>query len=314
MAEPAFVGVGMNVTFCTGIPRTPLVFPIIPTYPPAKCLCSEGHLSKIVYLLSDSTGETVARLGTATLSLFDDEVVDKRLRIFIRSDADTKKVIDEIRAEPGLVILTMVDPMLRETLLAAAKEIGVVAVPALQPVLLAMENFLGKKATRRAGSQYRIDDLYYKRVDAIDYAISHDDGALSDRLSRADVILTGVSRTSKTPTCIYLAVRGIKAANLPLVPNVEPPPAFFEAIAKGVPVFGLTASPTRLAQIRSHRLEAIGHDQGADYAALELIRKEVADARLLFDRIGAHVIDVTRRSIEETAAEITALLRTDGLS
>lgn len=270
-------------------------------------------MSKIVYLLSDSTGETVARLGTATLSLFDDEQVDKRLRIFIRSDADTEKVIDEIRAEPGLVILTMVDPKLRETLLAAAEDIGVPAVAALQPVLLAMEAFLGKKATRRMGSQYRIDDLYYKRVDAIEYAIAHDDGALSDRLTRADVILTGVSRTSKTPTCIYLAVRGIKAANLPLVPNVEPPAAFFEAIANGVPVFGLTASPTRLAQIRSHRLEAIGHDKDADYAALEQIRKEVADARLLFDRIGAQVIDVTRRSIEETAAEITALLQTEGL-
>ncbi|MEM7545052.1 MAG: pyruvate, water dikinase regulatory protein [Pseudomonadota bacterium] len=265
-------------------------------------------MSQIVYLLSDSTGETVARLGTATLSLFDDVDVDRRLRIFIRSDADVKSVVDEIRAEPGLVILTMVDSALREVLLKAAADIGVVAVPALQPILVAMERFLDKTATRRIGSQYRIDDLYYKRIDAIDYAIAHDDGALSDRLARADVILTGVSRTSKTPTCIYLAVRGIKAANLPLVPNVDPPSALFDAVEKGVPVFGLTASPTRLAQIRSHRLEAIGHDQGADYAALEQIRQEVADARLLFDRIGAQVIDVTRRSIEETAAEITALL------
>jgi regulator of PEP synthase PpsR (kinase-PPPase family) len=295
-----------------------LVFPIIPTYPfslqpSGVCLTVTVSPAKIVYLLSDSTGETVGRVGAATLSLFDDTPVDKRLRIFIRSVAEADTVIEEIRNEPGLVILTMVDPDLRQKLIDAAKVIGVTAVPVLQPVIEAAETYLGTTAAPRMGSQYRVDDLYYRRVDAIDYAISHDDGALTDRLSRADVILTGVSRTSKTPTCIYLAVRGVKAANLPLVPGIDPPKVFFDAIAKGLPVIGLTASPTRLAQIRSHRLEAIGHDQGADYAALDIIRQEVADARLLFDRIGAHVIDVTRRSIEETAAEIMAILRDRGL-
>ncbi len=269
---------------------------------------------QIVYLLSDSTGETVARVGAAALSLFDNTSVEKRLRIFIRSEADANAVIEEIRATPGLVILTMVDPRLRQKLIDASTRLGVEVVPVLQPVIAAAERFLETPAAPRIGSQYRVDDLYYRRVDAIDYAISHDDGALTDRLARADVILTGVSRTSKTPTCIYLAVRGVKAANLPLVPGIAPPQAFFDAAAAGMLIVGLTASPTRLAQIRSHRLEAIGHDQGADYAALDLIRREVADARLLFDRIGAHVIDVTRRSIEETAAEIMAILRDRGLT
>lgn len=269
---------------------------------------------KIVYLISDSTGETVARVGAAALSLFDDVPIEKRQRIFIRSDANADEVIAEIKAEPGLAILTMVDPRIRQKMIDACTEIGVGVVPVLQPVIAAAEKYLAAKAAPRIGSQYRVDDMYYRRVDAIDYAISLDDGALTDRLSRADVILTGVSRTSKTPTCIYLAVRGVKAANLPLVPGMDPPKAFFDAVESGLPVIGLTVSPNRLAQIRTHRLEAIGHDQGADYAALDLIRQEVADARLLFDRIGAHVIDVTRRSIEETAAEILAILREKGIA
>ena len=139
--------------------------------------------------------------------------------------------------------------------------------------------------------------------------ISYDDGVSIDRFLNADVILTGVSRTSKTPICIYLACRGVKAANLPLVPGVEPPESFFRAAEAGVPIVALTASPNRLAQIRGQRLEIIGHDKGAAYAELDRIRREVADARLLFDRISAPVIDVTRRSIEETAATIMAILR-----
>lgn len=264
-----------------------------------------------IYLLSDSTGETVARIGAAALSLFETKM-ETRLRIFIRSMTETEAVIAEFTREPGPIVLTMVDPGLRRRIMDAAEEIGAPAVASLQPVIAMLETYLSMPAKPRMGGQHVVDDLYYRRVDAIDYAIAHDDGALADRLFRADVILTGVSRTSKTPTCIYLAVRGLKAANLPLVPGTEPPKAFFEAIDRGVPVVALTASPSRLAQIRSHRLEAIGHDRGADYAALDLIRKEVADARLLFERIGAPVIDVTRRSIEETAAEIMAILRERG--
>lgn len=271
-------------------------------------------MPKIVHLISDSTGETVSRVGEAAISLFDSDAVEKRHHIFIRSQSEAEAAIREIEAAPGLVVLTMVDHVLRQQILDAVRELGLPSVPVLQPVIDAFESYLGSGAEARMGGQYKVDDLYYRRVDAIDYAISHDDGALSDRLSRADVILTGVSRTSKTPTCIYLAVRGVKAANFPLVPGTDPPPSFFEAIEKGVPVIALTASPSRLAQIRSHRLEVIGHDTGADYAALDIIRKEVADARLLFDRIGAPVIDVTRRSIEETAAEILGILRERGVT
>lgn len=269
-------------------------------------------MNRIVHLISDSTGETVARVGAATVSLFEQDSIEKRLHVFVRSPAEADAVIEEIRREPGLIVLTMVDHALRQRIIEAAREMGAPFVPVLQPVIAALEDYLGAGATPRMGGQYKTDDLYYRRVDAIDYAMALDDGALSDRLSRADVILTGVSRTSKTPTCIYLAVRGVKAANVPLVPGADPPPAFMEAVQRGVPVVALTASPSRLAQIRTHRLEMIGHDKGADYAALDQIRKEVADARLLFESLGAPVIDVTRRSIEETAAEILAILREKG--
>lgn len=269
-------------------------------------------MAHTIHLISDSTGETVANIAAATIALFKDQAVEKRLHVFVRSRNDAEAVIEEIKAKPGLVFITMVNRDMAQSITQAANDIGVEAISVLQPAVDALGRFLGAAAQNRPGGQYAVDALYFRRVDAIDYAINHDDGALGDRLSRADVILTGVSRTSKTPTCIYLACRGIKAANLPLVPGADPPQGFFDAVNAGVPVIALTASPTRLSQIRTQRLETIGHDKTADYAALDQIRAEVADARLLFERIGAPIIDVTRRSIEETAAAIMAILRERG--
>lgn len=266
-------------------------------------------MAEIVHLISDSTGETVSRIGAAAFTLFPERAIDRRLHVFIRSSREALETIDRVKAAPGLVILTMVDPEIRALIAESLRAADIPVVAALEPIVKAMEGYLGETAQPKMGGQYTVDDSYFRRVDAIDFAIGHDDGAVSDRLSRADLILAGVSRTSKTPTCIYLAVRGVKAANLPLVPNAEPPQAFFDAIDAGVPVVGLTANPNRLAQIRTHRLETIGHDREAEYAALDAIRREVSDARLLFERIGAPVIDVTRKSIEETAAAIMAIVR-----
>ena len=266
-------------------------------------------MPQIVHLISDSTGETIAKIGEAALALFPGEMATSQLHVFVRSRSDVEDVLQTISDNPGPVLVTMADRELSRAILARCAEIGVPALTAIDPVVKMLETHFQQPASDRTGGQYKVDDLYFRRVDAIDYAINHDDGASGDRLSRADVILTGVSRTSKTPTCIYLAVRGIKAANLPLIPGIDPPAGFFAAIEKGVPVVALTASPTRLAHIRSERLETIGHDKEADYAALDAIRAEVSEARLLFERINAPVIDVTRRSIEETAAAIMAILR-----
>ena len=269
-------------------------------------------MKTVLHLVSDSTGETVTKAASAVLALYADEDIDRRTHVFVRNEAEVNRVAKEIFAAPGPVLITMLNADLRDRITAAAAEAGVEAVPILRPAIEALERAFDRPPSLRPGAQYEVDDLYYRRVDAIDFAISTDDGATSDRFHKADVILTGVSRTSKTPTCIYLACRGVKAANMPLVPGAEPPESFHRAVETGVPVVALTASPNRLTQIRSHRLEAIGHDRGGDYAELDEIRKEVADARLFFERIGAPVIDVTRRSIEETAAAIMAILRERG--
>jgi len=267
-----------------------------------------------MHLISDSTGETLNAMYRAALARFAGAQPPTHFSIFVRSAADLEAALAKVRAEPGLVIFTLADPANRATLLRTCAEIGVPVVPALEPLVSAMAAQFGRRPADRPGMQHRINSEYFDRIAALDFAIAHDDGALGDRLQQAHVILTGVSRSSKTPTCIYLAYRGIKAANVPLVPKTDPPRAFFDALDRGVPVIGLTASPSRLAQIRQNRLQTIGETKPAEYAELDRIRAEVADARLFFEKHDIPVIDVTRRSIEETAAEIFAILRAKGVA
>ena len=265
----------------------------------------------VLHLLSDSTGETATAAANAVLSQFEDPAVDIRMHVFIRSERDMDAAIRRIRREPGPVVFTVLDRKLSDRLVAAVDDLEVETIPLLNPLFKAVRDRLGAPRRNRPGKQYQIDAAYFQRVAAIDYAMKLDDGAAADRLMKADVILLGVSRTSKTPTCLYLAVRGVKAANVPLVPGAPLPPGLEEALARGVPAVGLTASPSRLAQIRTQRLEVIGAAKGVDYADIERVREEVASARLVFERFAVPVIDVTRRSIEETAAAIMALMRDD---
>ena len=268
----------------------------------------EPHL----HLLSDSTGDTLNAIARAALARFAGAAPELHIGVFLRTEADMADAIAELEAAPGAVLYTIADPLRREQLLAACTRLGITATSVLDPVIAALADYLGERPGERPGLQHRITSDYFARIAALDFAIGHDDGALGDRLTRAQVILTGVSRTSKTPTCIYLAYRGIKAANVPLLPRTEPDPALLTAMQAGVPTIGLTASPARLAQIRSQRLEALGAGNWPGYASLDAIRAEVADSRLFFDRHSLPVIDVTRRSIEETAAAVLAILRTHG--
>jgi regulator of PEP synthase PpsR (kinase-PPPase family) len=263
----------------------------------------------VLHLISDSTGETASAAVNAVLSQFDNPNVDIRLHVLVRNAANLDAALAQVVANPGLVIYTLLDPELKSRLAEACARQNVAAIALLEPLFTAIAGILGLAQKSAPGRQYETDRSYFERVAAIDYAISLDDGASGERLRRADVILIGVSRTSKTPTCIYLACRGVKAANVPLLPDRAAPPALLEAISAGVPVVALTASPARLAQIRTNRLETIGGGDHPDYADLDRIRAEVSEARLLFERLKAPVIDVTRRSIEETAAEILAILR-----
>jgi regulator of PEP synthase PpsR (kinase-PPPase family) len=282
-----------------------------------------------LHLISDSTGETLHALARAALAPFNSEVeVAIHLSVFVRTAQDLETALAGIHANPGLVWFTVVDPAIQTQIEDACTVLGVESEGVLDPLMAMLARFIGQTPSHRPGLQHRMNNDYFDRIAALDYAISHDDGAndssthnigkLSQRLKRADVILTGISRTSKTPTCIYLAYRGVKAANVPLVPNRDPPRELFEAMEAGVPVIGLTASPSRLAHVRGHRLESLGQPLGqpgtADYADLNRIRGEVANARLFFQRHHIPVIDVTRRSIEETAAEILAELRTRKLA
>jgi hypothetical protein len=264
-----------------------------------------------LHLISDSTGETLHALARAALAPFRPEAeVAIHLSVFVRSSRDLDAAVAGLRANPGPVWCTLVDPAMRQRLEEACLAAGVEHVNVLMPLIEGLARHLSRAPSHRPGLQHQMDTDYFERIAALDFAIAHDDGALGERLRRADVVLTGVSRTSKTPTCIYLAYRGIKAANVPLLANREPPAELLQAIAAGVPVIGLTASPARLAQVRSHRLDSLGGAQAAGYADPGRIRDEVAAARLFFQRHRIPVIDVTRRSIEETAAEILALLRT----
>ena len=259
-------------------------------------------------MISDSTGETISSALRATVAMFQDVKVSYRRHVMIRSEASLDDALAVIAEEPGLVFHTVVEADLRARLERRCHEIGVLAVPFLDPLLSTLTAYFGKAAAMRTGAQHAVDERYYGRVAALDFALAYDDGHLAERLREADAVLIGVSRTSKTPTCVYLAVRGIKAANVPLIPGNKPPRALLDLDEKGPLIVGLTAKPSRLAQIRQNRIEALSHDRQTDYADLDAIKREVIEARQLMERLACPIIDVTRRSIEETSAAILQLV------
>jgi len=257
------------------------------------------------HLVSDATGDTLISLATAALAQFEGVESDRHIWPMIRSDIHMVPVIAEIEKNPGLVMFTLVDHTLREILSDECRRLQVPCVPVLDPIIGALENFLGAESRELPGRQHIMDADYFKRIDAIQYSLHHDDGQSVQDFARADVVLIGISRTSKTPTCMYLANRGLKAANIPLVPGISLPDEVLNL--KNVLVIGLTASPDRLVHIRRNRLEYLNQIANTDYVDIDAIKEEVLNARRLFDAKGWPKIDVTRRSIEETAAAIISL-------
>lgn len=260
-----------------------------------------------VHLVSDSTGETLNAMLKATASQFAAAKPLEHIYALIRSRAQMERTLAEIEASPGLVLYTILNPELRRLLEIRCSELQTPAISVLDPLLHAFTDFLGLEQSLRPGAQHQLDDAYFKRIAALDYTLSHDDGQMAWDLEMADVVLVGVSRTSKTPTCMYLANRGVKAANIPLVPTTDPPPELM-SLRKPL-IVGLVASPERLAQIRQSRLGGMNAENAAEeYSDLELIRKEVLRAKRLFAKHRWPVIDVTRKSVEETAAAILTKL------
>ena len=258
-----------------------------------------------LHLLSDSTGETLEVIAKACLAQFEDVEVLRHLWPMVRSEGHLERVLDDIERRPGLVLYTLVNSNIRRELEQKTRRRGIHAVSVLDPVTHALSAILGQEAKGRPGRQHALDAAYFARVDAIQFTIAHDDGVGGENWEEADLILAGVSRTSKTPTSIYLANRGFKVANVPLVPESPPPPALYSL--KHPMIVGLTTNPERLIQIRRNRLLALNQAPETDYVDTDAVAAELAFARRLFADNGWPVIDVTRRSIEETALAIVKL-------
>jgi regulator of PEP synthase PpsR (kinase-PPPase family) len=259
-----------------------------------------------VHLVSDSTGETLNALARAVCARFENVLPIEHIYALVRSQRQLERALADIEEAPGVVIHTIVDDKLRAALEEGCRKLDMACIPALDPLVSALSRYLGASITSRVGVQHALDTDYFNRMDALNYAIGHDDGQGGQDLEQADVVLVGVSRTSKTPTCIYLAHRGVRAANVPLVPHRPPPEKLFQL--KKALVVGLTVSPDRLVQIRKNRLLNLKETRESTYTDPEGVREEIVLARRLFERQGWPVIDVTRRSVEETAAAVLNLM------
>ncbi|MFI4987526.1 MAG: pyruvate, water dikinase regulatory protein [Alphaproteobacteria bacterium] len=258
-----------------------------------------------IHLVSDATGETVHSVVRACLVQFEDIDVDEHMWPLVRTRSQLEKVLGEIAEQPGLVLYTLVDKTLHTALVNGLRKLKVPHISVLDPIMGALASYLGHESRNLPGRQHELDAEYFSRIDAMQFVLTHDDGQAAWNLDHADVVLVGVSRTSKTPTCIYLANRGIKAANIPIVPGVPIPSELQEA--RYPLIVGLTKDPVRLVQIRRNRLRTLNESEDTDYTDLETVKRELAAARRIFSEHGWPVIDVTRRSIEETAAAIMQL-------
>jgi len=260
-----------------------------------------------LHLVSDATGETLITVARAAAAQYASVAPIEHIYPLVRTDKQLERVIAEIEAAPGIVLYTMLDDGIAKRLVEKCREFSLPCLSILDPVLALFQSYLGAESTRRVGAQHTLNAEYFKRIDALNYTMLHDDGQHTDDLEHAEVVLTGVSRTSKTPTSIYLANRGVKTANVPLVPNMPVPPQL-ERLTTPL-VVGLTASPERIVQIRQNRLLGLNAHRDDDlYVDRQAVAEEIAFSRKLCARHNWPVIDVTRRSIEETAAAVLSLL------
>lgn len=263
------------------------------------------------HLVSDATGETLVAVARAAASQFRGVACVEHVHPLVRSPRQLERVLGEIAGNPGIVLYTLVDEGLIAELEARARDLGCPCLSVLAPVFQLMRTYLGAESSGQAGAQHDLNEDYFRRIDALNYTMAHDDGVNADDLEGADVLLLGVSRTSKTPTSIYLANRGVKTANIPLVPGV-PLPSGVEQL-KGPLVVGLIASPDRVVAVRHNRVLGLegamqGRLQDGAYVDREAVAAEILNSRKLCSRNGWPMIDVTRRSIEETAASIISML------
>lgn len=260
-----------------------------------------------LHLVSDATGETLITVARAATVQYTKVAPVEHIYPLVRSRKQLDRVLEEIEESPGIVLYTLLEDELTSSLEDKCRELGVPCLSILGPVLQLLQSYLGSETGHRVGAQHTLNAEYFKRIDALNYTMLHDDGQYIDDLEGADVVLVGISRTSKTPTSIYLANRGVKTANFPLVPGIPVPPQI-EALKKPL-VVGLFATPERIVQIRQNRLLGLKAEQANDqYVDKQSVAEEITFSRRLCARHGWPLIDVSRRSIEETAAAVLKLL------
>jgi hypothetical protein len=264
-----------------------------------------GHFH--LHLISDSTGETLITVSRAAAAQYTKVTPVEHVHPLVRTAKQLDRVLTEIEESPGIVLYTLLQRNLADRLEEKCRELGLPCLSVLDPVLYLFQAYLGAESTHKVGAQHTLNADYFRRIDALNYTMMHDDGQQADDLEEADVLLIGVSRTSKTPTSIYLANRGVKTANIPLVPGV-PLPAGIERLKRPL-VVGLFATPERIVQIRQNRLLGLkAHRDNDKYIDQQAVAEEIATSRRLCTKHNWPLIDVTRRSIEETAAAVLALL------
>lgn len=259
-----------------------------------------------MHLVSDATGETLNTVGRAATAYYSDFQPIEHVYALVRTGKQLERVLVEIERQPGIVLFTIADMSLRKSLEDRCQALMLPCLSILDPVIASLATYLNSESRPQVGGQHVLDAEYFRRIDALNFTMAHDDGQHPETLESADVILIGISRSSKTPTSIYLANKGVKAANVPLVPGV-PPSAQLLSAQKPL-VVGLVASPERIAQIRRSRLLSLNEQSETDYVNRDLITLELIEMRKLCARQQWPLIDVTRRSIEETAAAVLNLL------
>jgi regulator of PEP synthase PpsR (kinase-PPPase family) len=273
---------------------------------PARPTNTESYFH--LHLVSDSTGETLLAVGRAAAAQFATVSPVEHVFPLLRNQKQLDHALEEIEANPGIVLYTLVDHALGERLETRCREMNVPCLSILGPVLSLFHSYLGTETTPRIGGQHMLNPAYFRRIEALNFTMMHDDGQHTEDIENADVVLIGVSRTSKTPTSIYLANRGIKTLNIPLVPEIDPPAELEKS--KNPLVVGLYATPERIVQIRQNRLLSLNAAQSdSAYIDRERVSQEIATSKKLCAKHGWPSIDVSRRSIEETAAAVIALLQ-----
>lgn len=266
----------------------------------------KGPKQHTIFVCSDSVGETAEAVARATIRQFGSQPVRLKRVGQVRTDDEIHALMEEAAEVGGFVVYTLVQPELREMLREEAIRLGVRAVDIMGPMMQAFVDTFHDSPSSKPGYSQEMNDDYFRHIETIEYAVKCDDGRDTHALGAADAVLIGVSRTSKTPLSIFLAHKGYRVANIPIVPEVRPPQELFAIDPKRI--IGLTMNPEKLNKIRSERLKAVGLPDGANYAQVNRILEEIAFANELMARLGCPVIDVTDKAIEETAGIILTYL------